>query len=61
MLLQERQTSYAVECVKWLQQHYRQTHSTDMPVVLVGHSMGGVVARAAALALGSEAQSGRHC
>ncbi len=56
---QERQTSFAVDCVKWLRQHYRQTYASDMPVVLVGHSMGGLVARAAAIALASEAESGQ--
>ncbi len=30
-----------------------------MPVVLVGHSMGGLVARAAAIALRSQAESGQ--
>ncbi|KAL0021017.1 hypothetical protein WJX77_007158 [Trebouxia sp. C0004] len=55
----ERQTSFAVDCVKWLRQHYRQTYAADMPVVLVGHSMGGLVARAAAIALASEAESGQ--
>ena len=56
---QERQTSFAVDCVRWLRQHYRQTYGSDMPVVLVGHSMGGLVARAAAIALASEAESGQ--
>ncbi|DBA69939.1 TPA: GPI inositol deacylase [Trebouxia sp. C0005] len=53
----ERQTIFVVDCVKWLRQHYRQTYAADMPVVLVGHSMGGLVARAAAIALASEAGS----
>ena len=56
---QEQQTSFTVDCVKWLRQHYRQTYASDMPVILVGHSMGGLVARAAAIALASEAESGQ--
>ncbi|KAA6416827.1 MAG: GPI inositol-deacylase [Trebouxia sp. A1-2] len=56
----ERQTIFVVDCVKWLRQHYRQTYAADMPVVLVGHSMGGLVARAAAIALASEAGSSQY-
>ena len=56
---QERQTRFTVESVKWLRQNYRQG-ATHMPVVLVGHSMGGVVARAAAVALASDPTYGKH-
>ena len=52
--LQERQSSFTADCIKWLRFHYSQQHALDVPVVLVGHSMGGLVARAAAVALAQE-------
>lgn len=51
---QDRQSSFTVDCVRWLRHHYRQQHASDVPVVLVGHSMGGLVAKAAAVALAEE-------
>ena len=43
-----------MDCVKWIRQHYKQQHASDVPLVLVGHSMGGLVAKAAAVALAEE-------
>lgn len=51
---QDRQSSFTVDCVKWLRHHSQQQHASDVPVVLVGHSMGGLVAKAAAVALAEE-------
>lgn len=43
-----------MDCVKWLRRHHKQQYASDVPVVLVGHSMGGLVAKAAAIALVEE-------
>lgn len=52
--LQDRQSSFTADCVRWLRLRYKQHHASDVPVLLVGHSMGGLVARAAAVALAQE-------
>lgn len=46
---QEHQTAFAVDCLRWLRQQHGVRASADTPwrVIVVGHSMGGIVARAA--------------
>lgn len=58
--MQERQTLYAIACVKWLRTHYTDEQQRPLPLVLVGHSMGGVVVRAAAVAVEADS-SLREC
>lgn len=60
-MVQERQTRYAVACIKGLREHYSRRHQADLPVILVGHSMGGVVARAAALAMEADVSTSADC
>jgi pimeloyl-ACP methyl ester carboxylesterase len=49
MPMQEHQTTFAVDCLRWLcSRHAVHGSSTDTPhVIVVGHSMGGIVGRAA--------------
>ena len=58
--MQEHQTTFAVDCLRWLwSRHAGHGSSTDTPhVIVVGHSMGGVVARAAVAHLTAGHKSG---
>ena len=58
--MQEHQTTFAVDCLRWLwSRHAAHGSSTDTPyVIVVGHSMGGVVARAAVAHLTAHHSSG---
>jgi pimeloyl-ACP methyl ester carboxylesterase len=58
--MQEHQTTFAVDCLRWLwSRHAAHGSSTDAPhVIVVGHSMGGVVARAAVAHLTAGRKSG---
>lgn len=47
--MQERQTAFAMRCIQWLmaQPPMPREGNTGRRLIVVGHSMGGVVARAA--------------
>ncbi len=54
--LQERQTAFAVGCLRWLRQQHMRLRGPGMPwrAIVVGHSMGGIVARAALAELAND-------
>ena len=66
MASQEQQTVFAVDCLRWLRHQHAQRReqgaaAAPWRVVLVGHSMGGIVARAALAALAAEPGFGACC
>lgn len=54
--LLDRQTAFVVNCLRWLRAKHADQQSGGPPwrVILVGHSMGGIVARAALAAVAAE-------
>lgn len=54
---QELQVQYVLACLRHLKRHHAS--ALKQGVVLVGHSMGGIVARAAAVRAETDADLGR--
>jgi pimeloyl-ACP methyl ester carboxylesterase len=61
--LQDHQTAFAVDCLRWLRQRHgvRTSANALWRVIVVGHSMGGIVARAAIARLAADATFGEAC
>lgn len=61
--VQEQQTAFAVDCLRWLwvQHAEHATGGTSQRIIVVGHSMGGVVARAAVAHLAAGSKDGVLC
>jgi pimeloyl-ACP methyl ester carboxylesterase len=59
--VQEQQTAFAVDCLRWLLVQHAAHDSSARRIIVVGHSMGGVVARAAVAHLAAGHDDGVLC
>ncbi len=58
--VQSQHVNFAADCLRWLRARHEGGAAAGQPwrIILVGHSMGGVVARAALAVLASEPHHG---